>query len=72
MPKPVLVIKVRRINLLTKNRMEELERMAKVIVESVGEEYHVLFIEENYDVFILDGKKIEVTDLEILEIKRKN
>lgn len=71
MPKPVLVIKVRRINLLTKNRMEELERMAKVIVESVGEEYHVLFIEENYDVFILDGKKIEVTDLEILEIKRK-
>lgn len=71
MPKPVLVIKVKRINLLTKSGMEELKQMAKVVVESVGEEYHVLIIEESYDVFILDGKKIEIPDLEILEIKRK-
>lgn len=71
MPKPVLVIKARRINLLVSSRMEELRKMAKVVMQTVGEEYHVLIIEESYDVFILDGKKIEIPDLEILEIKRK-
>ena len=71
MPKPVLVIKVKRSNLLVSSRIEELREMANVVIESVGKEYHVLIIEESYDVFILDGKKIEITDLEILEIKKK-
>jgi hypothetical protein len=71
MAKPVLVIKAKRNNMIVSNKIEELRKMAEVIVKQVGEEYHVLIVEESYEVFILNGKKVEIPQIEIEEIKRK-
>lgn len=71
MAKPILIIKAKRINLVLKDRWEELLYTKRRIEETLGNEYHVIIVEENMKVEILNGLSFELTEEEIEELKQK-
>lgn len=68
MAKPIFVIKVDRSILFNPSQMESFKEMFERICHSIGDEYHVLAIEKQYDVEVLGIENVEITYEELQDL----